>query len=238
VPKEEIYENVKDIDSVDTTTHIRYIPRFEFSGETVHLTLPTLYYGTTVELQEAETEIVQLERQKSDMQVELDLRLKQIGDLQTALAKSKEARTPVAIRKRGLVPYVTYSGTTITFDDYADIFNSLVILYQPHITVLDLWVTNSSFDADVHKIFHDVDKDRNGTLDWNSREIDSFIKRLLTLKGLPHLGEMSIYNLFRAFDKDGNHKLDIGEARNLAHALFSGIAYFGGSVGTYRKSPQ
>jgi len=227
VPKEEIYENVKDIDAVDTTTHIRYIPRFEFSGETVHLTLPTLYYGTTVELQEAETEIVQLERQKSDMQVELDLRLKQIGDLQTALAKSKEARIPVAIRKRELVPYVTYSGTTITFDDYADIYNSLVSLYLPHITVLESWVIHSSFDSDVRGVFNECDKNGNGTLDWHNREIDMFINRLLSWKGLPPMGKLSILNLFRAFDTDNNYKLDFHEARNLAHALFSGISYFG-----------
>jgi len=233
VPKEEIYEHVKEVDQVDTTQHIRYIPRFEFSGETVHLTLPTVYEAFTGELQEANVQIVQLEREKSDMQVELDRRLKQIDDLQIFFAKSKGA-TAGPVRKRTLVPYapyVSYGGITITFDDYADIFDSMVTFYQPHIAVLDSWVTHSSFDADVRRIFHEVDKDRNGTLDWNSREIDTFIKRLLTLKGLPHFGEMSIYNLYRAFDRDNNYKLDVQEAKNLAHALFSGIVYFGNKRG-------
>merc|ERR1712232_519211 len=143
------------------------------------------------------------------------------------------------VRKRTLVeyaPYVSYGGITITFDDYADIFDSLVTFYRPHIAVLGSWVAHSSFDADVRRIFNDVDRDRNGTLDWNSREIDAFIKRLLTLKGLPHFGEMSIYNLYRAFDRDSNYKLDVQEAKNLAHALFSGIVYFGNKRGYVQRS--
>merc|ERR1712038_203842 len=100
-------------------------------------------------------------------------------------------------------------------------------IYSAHITVLDSWLTHSSFDADVHGIFRQVDKDMNGTLDWNSGEIRTFIKALLNMKGLPHFGEKDIWKLYRKFDKDDNRRLDMHEARNLAHALLYGIVHFG-----------
>jgi len=238
VEEEEIRDKIVEIDQLDTTERIRYIPRLEVGDELAmgfeHFktgTVEVFQPGAKENLVEARSRMARLAKQKRDLQVQLDLRLKQIHDLQAQTGHGYVVQQPAILYT--LDPYVVYTvpgsalKINITFDDFAYIFTPILHIYDQHITVLHSWLTQSSFDADVHSIFHQVDKDRNGTLDWNSGEIRNFIKALLAWKGLPYFGERDIYNLYRQFDRDLNNKLDMHEARNLAHALFHGIVYFG-----------
>merc|ERR1719150_656464 len=158
VEEEEIRDKVVEIDQLDTTERIRYIPRLEVGDELAmgfeHFrtgTVEVFQPGAKENLAEARSRIARLAKQKLDLQVQLDLRRKQIQDLQVQAG-------------RGYVVY-TVPGSAlkinVTFDDFADIFTPMLHIYDQHITVLHSWLTNSSFDSDVHRIFHQVDKDRN-----------------------------------------------------------------------------
>lgn len=91
VPREEVREHVKYVDQVDTTQRIKYLPKFEYSGESVSLVTPSRYQGVgvTVELEEAYSRIALLEKEKLDMRTELDQRIKRVNELQASIAKRK-----------------------------------------------------------------------------------------------------------------------------------------------------
>merc|ERR1719150_3352781 len=88
VEEEEILEKVVEIDQLDTTERIRYIPRLEIGDELAmgfeHFktgTVEVFQPGVKENLVEARSRIARLAKQKLDLQVQLDLRLKQINDL-------------------------------------------------------------------------------------------------------------------------------------------------------------
>jgi len=110
VPREEIIERTIEVPEVHTQRNIRFVPKFETesvwveNGQYLARGMSSTLHPNDVwyKLKEARRYITQLEQQKSELQVALDDRLREISDLRQELVKEKRANEEWAAKLRSV----------------------------------------------------------------------------------------------------------------------------------------
>jgi len=74
----------------------------------------------------------------------------------------------------------------------------------------------------VRSIFTDIDRDRDGRLEWNNNEIRNFVRELFTRNGImvPNWQDKSWYEMYRKADVNKSYSLELAEAVHFAHGCF------------------
>jgi len=102
--------------------------------------------------------------------------------------------------------------------------------YEPHVEkikdIVDKW-DEGHIDAEVEKMFREVDKNGDGHLQWNQHEVWDFVMDVFKEHNIPApnppLSESDMYLLYRKFNVSGKPNLDFKEAENFAKFIHNEI---------------
>lgn len=121
-------------------------------------------------------------------------------------------------------PQIQYGNVAIHVAKHVLAFQPVVPIYLHRKSELTEWVESCDFSEDARQVFLECVTDHSLYLDWKSGSIQAFINRLFARKDLPPVPEQAMYDLFRAFDTNGDMKLDGQEACNIARAVADVLA--------------
>jgi hypothetical protein len=74
----------------------------------------------------------------------------------------------------------------------------------------------------IRQLFLEIDRDRDGRLEWNNNEIRNFVHELFHRNGilLPNWQEHVWYDMYRRADVNGSYSLELDEAMRFARSCF------------------
>lgn len=90
-------------------------------------------------------------------------------------------------------------------------------------TLLSVWHNqDEQFHLTIRSLFQDMDRDRDGRLEWNNNEIRGFVIELFRRNNIhvPTWGDPVWYDMYRKADVDGSYSLELEEATRFAKSCF------------------